>query len=495
MNKKILSLILTVAMVLSLFSVTAFAADEITHTCNSSAGDYCLVCDVAAKINALPAADKITIENAAAVTEQIHAIDRLKVELDYDGTEYEELLTMVESGNDGSGFGTDVPLRYMNAVKAVQQLGGNSLYAMKKFVASDGSAVNVDNAEIKLEVTNVDTNESQTLTMTTMDAIPGTLCADADFYSANDSGDGWTYKYILPAGTYRIKEVSDSGATVGGMEFVTTEVAYNGTVSTEGIIVTLAAGAEDEVNIGMTNVHKPTHGVEAIDESGNPVTGVSMSIQGVTEQDFSHTWTTDGQETYLSLIGNREYTLTVNSVPSGYAMPEPASVTFAVGDGSAFTGPFALTVPYPGGYTVNVTIPAAGVEAKFKTMAHAGYYAETSESEEKTGVIAMNAQILNLADIADYIVGYGMFIYRGSILTDIDITNADSTDVNQLKADDGKYHAIVKNITGTDFETEFSGRPFVIASISGTTKLLTGDNISAKVADYSWLGAENPYSN
>ena len=832
MNKKFLSLILTVAMVLCLFPSAAFAAEEITHSCNSAKGVYCLVCDLAEKINALPAAEEITVDNAAAVTEQIHAIDRLKVEIDYDGTEYEELMTMVESGNDGSGYGTDVPLRYMEAVEAVRLLGGNSLYISKSFVASDGSEVNVDNAEVKVLVTNTDTGVSQTLTLSTMDYIAGSLSADADFYSAD--ADGWTYKYILPAGTYRIEEVSYSGATVNGEEFVTTEVTYNGTAGTDGCLVTLAEGASDTVEVG--NVNRPVHHVDAKDSEGNSLSGVSMSING-NDTDFSHTWTTDGEQTDLTLVDNNSYTLTVNSVPSGYTMPNPASVTFTVGDESGFNDPFVLTSSEYNEYTIDVTIPTvsgaavtinfvdrdgnaievdgdyshgttdedgdgsidmvhidnlekassykmenladgiynilvynvytagyasggfiefrikdgviveeydaetetytpgsnshtilewntdsitvevasimydfsvsvmgidaalpyevkdadgnaiawsyteevenpesgsvhlapgtykmyaltysnlaslikfpaedkyveftvnadytitvnsseydteledfggsywltwylepqetvtvtakietsngsnlaegtvitlyvetgldeetgerwydevqsitvptdsntythtwtvsayhsetdeygenklvenayevrgmdadgnefyfseseegnvwtatvagSAIEAEFYTMADAGYYAETSESGEKTGVIALNAQVVNLADISDYIVGYGMFIYKGSQLYDVRIDTIDSEDKSRLESDEGYYHAIVNNIAEADFETVFSGRPFVVVKIGGEYKWLTGEDISASVMEYNkWLGEVNPY--
>ncbi len=351
MNKKILLFLLTAVMVVCLIP-SAFAANDV-HTCDSANGTYCIVCDVAEKINALPAADEITVNNAAKVTDEIHAIDRIKGALTDE--QYEELLTLVECGNDGSGYGTDVPARYMEALEKVREFGGNTLAISKKFVAADGTPVNVDNAEVTVNVTNVDTGDSFTLTLATMPYALGTLSSDASFYSENADGDGWTYYYTLPAGTFRIEEVSYSGATVNGEEFVTTEVLYNEVAGTS-TTVTFAEGASDRVNVGMTNVRMPEYIVNAKDESGNALSGVSMSIVGVTEPDFSHTWITDGYETLLYLVGNREYTITVDAVPEGYDMPSPASVTFYTGDASNFTGAFEAEI-YPYSGSINVIIP------------------------------------------------------------------------------------------------------------------------------------------
>lgn len=387
MNKKILLFLLTFLTVLYLIP-SALAADE-AHNCNMSEEDYCIVCDVAQKINALPAADDITVNNAAVVTDKIHAIDRIKGELTDE--QYEELLTLVDCGNDGSGYGTDVPVRYMEALEKIRELGGNSLYVAKKFIAADGSAVNIDNAEITVKVTNVDTDETFTLTLATAYNTLGTLCGDASFYTENESG--WTYRYTMPAGTFRIEEVSYSGATVNGREFVTAEVLYNEVAGTS-TTVTFADGAADNINVGMTNVYQPEHLVNAKDENGNALSGVSMSIVGVTEPDFTYSWTTDGYETALYLMGNREYTISVDAVPAGYEMPSPASVTFTVGDGSNFTGAFEAEIsPYFS--SINVTIPKkqAGpsvilnfVGRDGNPLAVDGDYSYGSEHSDYTGV-------------------------------------------------------------------------------------------------------------
>lgn len=95
MKTRCFTLFLTALLALSLLPMTAFAAS--THA--SCTGNSCLVCEVADRINALPKADKITAENAAEVMERLHAIDRIKFDLSDD--QYEELLTLVDQGDNG----------------------------------------------------------------------------------------------------------------------------------------------------------------------------------------------------------------------------------------------------------------------------------------------------------------------------------------------------------------------------------------------------------
>ena len=81
--------------------------------------------------------------------------------------------------------------------------------------------VDVDDAEGTFKLK--DDGYSETVTLHTMEDIPNSLRASSVFYSAEKSG--WTYKYILPAGTYTITEVSDEGAIVNGEDFMTGSVS------------------------------------------------------------------------------------------------------------------------------------------------------------------------------------------------------------------------------------------------------------------------------
>lgn len=199
---------LSLVMCLSLLPMSVFAAtgEDDGHICDVP-GSYCLVCDVAKKINALPTASEITVDNAAAVTEQIHTIDRIKGNLT--DREYNELLTLIEHGDDGSGYGLDVPTRYMQAVTKIRSLtGGGSLYITKAFRSEAGSVVNTQNAVVQLRITGVDdTTYSQDVTLFTLPVQTnilnlGPITGSAEFmsttlfYSANADANGWTYDIV-----------------------------------------------------------------------------------------------------------------------------------------------------------------------------------------------------------------------------------------------------------------------------------------------------------
>ena len=241
--KRAICLLITALFVMAMTPAMAAAC---THSAPVADSD-CIVCKVAAMINALPAKDDITIDNAAKVIDDIHAIDRIKYDLSDE--EYEEMLTLVEEAKDVSGGGLSVPKHYVEAVEKINSLtNGGWLAVGKKFVAADGMTVDVSNAEVEFEITGTTAeNEtfSQTLTLFDMGSMA------SDFYAANMEGDGWTYKYLLPAGTYTIEEISDSGATVNGKPFITGSTTYelNGTKISEGATIEVKAGEDYTVAV------------------------------------------------------------------------------------------------------------------------------------------------------------------------------------------------------------------------------------------------------
>jgi len=256
--KRTLSLLVAACLIMALVPTAAFAA---APHCDKAADD-CIVCKVAAMINALP--NEVTIANAAAVTEQIHAIDRIKVELSDD--EYLELLTLVEEGTNEQGQGLGIPKKYFDTLDALTKVGGGgSLFIVKKFAAPDGP-VNVADAEVKLQLTNVATNAQQILTLSTLSTRSDTLSGVSGYYSEVEGG--WQYKYLLPAGTYTIKEVSDSGATVNGSPFVTGSVTYtlNGQPLEEGAEIEIVNGGEYSVVV-MNNYDSGDLTVKCVVES------------------------------------------------------------------------------------------------------------------------------------------------------------------------------------------------------------------------------------
>ena len=80
------------------FLCLPMTANAAQHVCTQTP---CPVCQVADLINGLPEKSQITIQNAASIIDQIHAIDRLKVELTDE--QYDELLTKVAQGVSLSG--------------------------------------------------------------------------------------------------------------------------------------------------------------------------------------------------------------------------------------------------------------------------------------------------------------------------------------------------------------------------------------------------------
>ncbi len=241
-------IIVVLAMILSVFSIAVYAQEISTdHSFCAENGEYCLVCDVAAKVNALPDVDDITIDNAATVIQQINDIDRIKYDMtDY---EYDEFEKLVET----SGYGNVT--RYISAVEKINALSGVDLTIQKKLNLGAMSIDDTSEAEVSFEITNIDTGSTQTLTL--FDLSTGMSVFGADYYEMTT--DGWTFAYKLPAGTYTIKELNqEKPITVNGtqMYFECTEISdgtntEKGVDAADGMTVTLGAG--ETVNVSVMN--------------------------------------------------------------------------------------------------------------------------------------------------------------------------------------------------------------------------------------------------
>ncbi len=232
-------------------SSTALAATTDHSLCENDS-EYCLVCDVAEKVNAIPNAEDITIDNAAKVMQQINDIDRIKFDLSDD--EYDELLELVDTQPNASGNGLHDIAKYVNAVNKIKELTGVKLAISKSLNLGNGVEIaDLSEAEVSFEITNVDTNATQTLTL--FDLGTQTSAFGADFYTANYNG--WTYAYLLPAGTYTIKEINQNKPiTVNGNEYLFTcaEVSDGTTTETgadavDGMTIDLIPGSSASVLI------------------------------------------------------------------------------------------------------------------------------------------------------------------------------------------------------------------------------------------------------
>ena len=201
-----------------------------------------------------------------------------------------------------------MPVRYMEAIEALNSLtGGGSLYIQKKFVAGSGDIIDVTDAEVQLKITNLADNAAETLTLATLDA-------SANFYSENADGSGWTYRYLLPAGTYRIEELSDSGAVINGSPFVTGQRLFtvNGQQSENSATVTLENGLQS--NVSLYNVRE-FFDVKVVFEGVN-AGGSKLELtpidESIADQSFTYT---DGDDPINVPAG--QYKLTVTA-PEGY---------------------------------------------------------------------------------------------------------------------------------------------------------------------------------
>lgn len=306
-QKKLALIISTIAAICltggAATAVSASAAENKHENCEN----YCLVCDVAAKVNALPEASEITIENAAKVTQQIHNIDRIKFDLTDE--EYDELEQLVET----AGYGNVV--KYDAAVKAVQDLrAGNSLAVSKSF-SLPGGVFDTSEAEVSFSVTNVETAETTLLTLFDLGCSVSSL--GAEYYEM--TADGWTFQYDLPAGTYEIKEVGlDEAITVNGQAYYfncSSMSDGNQTVAGNGITVTLEEGEQTVVTVS-NSYGGITYAVR--DENGNGVEGVVFSsAETELAPEEERTTAADGTVTIGAPVQQNSW-FRIVSAPEGY---------------------------------------------------------------------------------------------------------------------------------------------------------------------------------
>ena len=117
-------------------------------------------------------------------------------------------------------------------------------------------------------------------------------------------------------------------------------------------------------------------------------------------------------------------------------------------------------------------------------MADAGYYAENRNSEEKSGTIAFNARVKNIAVAKNIISTFGIFVYdlTGS---NVKITTANA-DMEQLVKDNGEFHIIISDISIDNFDSSVMPVPYVV--VNG--EIISGASMNIKVSQtQKWLGA------
>ena len=135
----------------------------------------------------------------------------------------------------------------------------------------------------------------------------------------------------------------------------------------------------------------------------------------------------------------------------------------------------------------NITIYAKWLpEVSFEIMVDAGYYSTTRESEDKEGIIALNAFISNYDSVKDSIDSFGIFVYDTTGVT----VKVDASSVGnaQLEESSGYFHVTVSKIPLAYFENKVLAVPYVV--IDG--EIIMGQTMTTSVSDINkWLGEKS----
>lgn len=264
--------ILVVAVLSVCFGFATFKTNAFDHSDCDLDNEYCLVCDVAKKVNSLPNAQDITIDNAARVIQQINDIDRIKYNLS--DSEFLQLTTLVDTHSNG--VDNFVITKYQNAVDTVRELTGVNLVISKSFDLGGESVSDTSNTQVTFEVTNLANNETTLLTL--FDLSLGTSAFGYEYYSL--TSNGWDFAYKLPKGEYLIKEINlDKPININGNDyyFYCSSISANGVTDSDnnfenGIVIDL----QDNTTLAFSNVKCSNINAVANDDS-NTILGVCDS--------------------------------------------------------------------------------------------------------------------------------------------------------------------------------------------------------------------------
>lgn len=122
----------------------------------------------------------------------------------------------------------------------------------------------------------------------------------------------------------------------------------------------------------------------------------------------------------------------------------------------------------------------------FSTNADAGYYAETSDSEDRESIIAFNSFFEQYNEYADEITQYGIYIYKTGAEDNKVLLSAATVD--ELIASEGKFYALVTGIAADSFNSVVAAMPYVVIG----DKTITGDVCTYSVSQSDkWLGPKS----
>lgn len=102
------------------------------------------------------------------------------------------------------------------------------------------------------------------------------------------------------------------------------------------------------------------------------------------------------------------------------------------------------------------------VNPEFTTTADAGYYSETRDAEDKTGIVAFNSLITNFEECKDDITKYGMYIYIDGVSDNS--VQLESTSSETLMQQAGQFYATVSEIPSSDFDRTIVAMPYALSA-------------------------------
>lgn len=313
-KRRVLAVLVALAMLIGGLPVSGLEANAAQKHCKNS--DDCIVCTIAEMINDLPDAEDIDVYNAAAVVEQIHAIDRIKGELSDD--EYEEMLDLIDTIPPKSGFGMDISKKYEEAVDKVTSLNaGGSLYITKKYSVEEFELDwTKTDATVKIEALDEGSSfEPLSITLGDIDVYNSPFHVNK-LDSYNMESDGWTNKYILPAGTYKITETGYHAVTEDGDKLATTATYDVDGEELEDYAIVAVKNGEDNAVTVMNGRAEKYLSVDICDSYGNTIDGASLTLTEVYGNNEEYT-INSGNGNYL-YVG--EYTMKIEA-PAGYIVP------------------------------------------------------------------------------------------------------------------------------------------------------------------------------
>lgn len=187
-----------------------------------------------------------------------------------------------------------------------------------------------------------------------------------------------------------------------------------------------------------------------------------------------------GMESYLTVNGTLEDTYYWSYGKAVTAAPAAKGYTFL----GWYDADGAKVTTVSAGSAEDVTLYAKWVVTpEFVTLVDAGYYSVARDSEEKEGIIALNARISNYDAVKDHIQAFGIYIYDTTD-TSVSIT-AESADMERLGADGGAYHVTVSGIAPAGFTAKVLAAPYVV--VDG--EIVIGEMMTGSVAEINkWLG-------